>query len=428
RLELPADRPRPAQQDFRGSFVGLELDAEETAGLRALSRRHNTTLYMTLLAGWAALLCRLSGQPDVVIGTPSANRGHREIEGLFGFFVTTLSLRMDLSDAPVVSDLLERVKAQTLAAQQHQDIPFEQVVELMQPVRSTAHSPLFQVLFAWQNTPPGTLELPGLAVQPVAAVPHQIAKFDLTLSLQESGETITGGIEYATALFDPATIDRCVVYFRNLLRAMVADASQPVDRLPLLPSAELDQVLYGWNATSRAYASEQCVHALFEEQAARTPDAVALVYEDGELSYGELNDRANRLAHHLLALGVQPDDRVALCVERGFAMVVALLAVLKAGGAYVPLDPAYPQERLRFMLEDSAPVALLTQVHLSALLPETSGVRVLLDDAEQPWRDRPSGNPTVSGLTSRHLAYIIYTSGSTGTPKGVMVEHRHLAI
>ncbi|WP_216847008.1 AMP-binding protein, partial [Granulicella sp. L60] len=427
-LELPADHPRPVQTDYAGAFAPLMLDEQLTAGLRDLSRRHGATLYMTLLAGWAVLLARLSGQQDLVVGTPTANRGRAEIESLIGFFVNMLPMRIDLSGSPTVSDLLAQVKAQSIAAQHHQDIPFEQVVEILQPVRSLSHSPLFQVMFAWQNNEPGTLELPGLELQPLRSSPHRIAKFDMALSLGEIGQKITGGLEYATSLFERETIERYLGYFRKLLEAMVADEAQQIDRLPVLPESERRQVLYEWNDTKTEYPSNRCVHELFEAQVGRTPAAVAVVFEYEELSYGELNARANQLAHHLRELGVKPDDRVAICVERGFEMIIGLLGVLKAGGAYVPLDPAYPVERLRFMLEDSGPVALLTQAALQNLFEDLQLPMVELDDENAAWRNQPDSNPDPHsiGLNSSHLAYIIYTSGSTGTPKGVMVEHASL--
>jgi amino acid adenylation domain-containing protein len=428
-LEIPADHPRPARQDYAGAFLRLELDAELTAGLHQLCR-HHTTLYMSLLAGWAILLARLSGQYDLVIGSPTANRGHREIEGLIGFFVNTLALRLHLEDSPSVSRLLEQVKAQTLAAQQHQDIPFEQVVELLHPARSLSHSPVFQVLFAWQNAPEGSLVLPGLELQPVDDLTYPITKFDLALTLHEAGEIIIGGVEYATALFERSTVERYLGYFRNLLRAMVATPDQSIDQLPMLPPQERQQLLYDWNDTAVVFTTDRYVHQLFEAEAMRTPDATALVFEDQQLSYSELNRQANRLAHYLREIGVRPNDRVALCVERGFEMIVALLAVLKAGGAYVPLDPAYPPERLRFMLEDSTPVALLTQGHLARLFAGyTDHLPVLdLDNEHALWKERPDTDPDPHSisLTSQDLAYVIYTSGSTGLPKGVLVEHRNL--
>ena len=428
-LELPSDRPRPAQQDYAGALQAVRLDADLSAQLKAFSQRHGVTLFMTLLAGWALTLSRLSGQDDVVIGTSSANRGRAEIEGLIGFFVNTLALRIDLSDSPTVAALIERVKIQTLNAQAHQDIPFEQVVEIVQPPRSLAHAPLFQVMFDWQNTPGGKLTLPGLSLAPVD-VAQASAQFDLSLSLKEDGDAIVGSLEYATALFDPDTVTRYLGYWQALLAGMVANDALAVARLPMLSEAERRQVLYGWNATQADYPRDRCAHELFEAQALQTPDADALVWDGGRLSYAELNVKTNQLAHHLRSLGVKPDDRVAICAERGPDMIIGLLAVLKAGGAYVPLDPAYPSERLAYMLTDSAPAVLLIQSGLAARFADCAPAvpRLLLDADPAPWAAQSGANPDPQalGLTPQHLAYVIYTSGSTGQPKGVMIEHRSL--
>ena len=426
-LQLPADHVRPEQQSYSGAVARLVLDEELTAGLKGLGRKHRTTLYMTLLAGWAALLSRLSGQDDLVIGTPAANRNRVEIERLIGFFVNTLALRLRVSRSFDVGGLLAHVKSQAVAAQKHQGIPFEQVVEIVRPRRSLAHNPVFQVMFAWQNAPKGTIDLPGLQVSPFTALPHNVSKFDLTLSLQEEGKQIVGEVEYATALYEPSTIERYLGYFRTLLGAMVADGSQKVDRLPMLPQEERQQLLYDWNNTETELPADKCVHELFEEQVARTPHAVAVIFEGEELSYAQLNARSNRLAHYLRELGVRADDRVAICAERSFEMIVALLAVLKAGGAYVPLDPAYPAERLRFMIEDSAPAALLTQSHFEKLFAGIDNSLPVLDlaSATPPWQEHPETNVTrdSTGLGAQQLAYVIYTSGSTGTAKGVLVTH-----
>ncbi len=421
-LELPTDHVRPLVQSHAGAALGLELDGELTAGLKALSQRHGTTLFMTLMAAWATVLSRLSGQDDVVIGTPTANRGRKEIEGLIGFFVNTLAVRMDLGGAPTVAELLGRVKERALGAQDHQDIPFEQVVELVQPARSMAHSPLFQVMFTWQNNPKGSLELPGLKLGSVGAAAHTTAKFDLSLDMQEAGGRIIGGVTYATALFEQATIERYLGYLRMVLEAMVADEQQTVDRLTLLPAAERTQVLESFNATALEYPTDACMHELFEAQVERTPNATAVMHAAGSLTYAELNARANRLAHHLREGGVGPDTRVAICMERTPEMVVGLLAVLKAGGAYVPLDPAYPADRIAYMLQDSAPRAVLTQPSLSSLF-DGMDVPVLDLTADAAWATRPETNVERSDLRADHLAYIIYTSGSTGMPKGVMLEH-----
>jgi amino acid adenylation domain-containing protein len=428
-LELPTDHPRPAKQDFAGASVNVELDDALTEALKALSQRHGTTLFMTLLAGWAAVLARLSGQDDVVIGTASANRGRAEVEELIGFFVNTLPVRIDLSDRPRVGELLHRVKTRALEVQRNQDIPFEQVVERVQPARSLAHSPLFQVMFAWQNAPDESPDLPGLHSGAVPGPAHETAKFDLTLALAESGDRIVGALNYARALFEPATVERWAGYLPAVLRAMATDDARSVDRLALLSEDERRRVVEEWNHTEADYPRELCIHQLFEAQVEQAPDAPAVVFAGEALAYAELNSRANRLAHHLRALGVGPDTRVAICVDRGVEMMVGLLAIMKAGGAYVPLDPAYPAERLEYMLADSAPVVLLTQGSLAGRFDGTD-VRVidLVADAGT-WAGQPETNPgrPGTGLTPDHLAYVIYTSGSTGQPKGVMVEHRSLA-
>jgi amino acid adenylation domain-containing protein/FkbM family methyltransferase len=422
-LELPADRPRPARQSFAGASVELVLDEKLTEGLKELSRRYGTTLYMTLLSGWAALLARLSGQKDVMIGTPVANRGRMEIENLIGFFVNTLALRVDVSGAPTVGELLERVKERVIGAQQHQDLPFERVVEIVQPARSLAHSPLFQVAFAWQNAWEGTLELAGSEVKPLEVASHGVAKFDLMLCLQEEGVAIKGGLEYATALFEQSTIVRYSGYFRTLLQAMVADPTHAVEQLPVMPEAERRQVMYEWNATHREYEREKCVHELFEEQAERAPEAVAAVFEDEVLSYGELNRRANQLAHYLRGLGVGPDARVGICLERSLEMVVGLLAMLKAGGAYVPLDAGYPAERLGQMIADARMPVIVTHERLLERVSAEGAHEVCLDRDSEAIA-RASEENLVSGVSPENLAYVIYTSGSTGRPKGAGVFHR----
>ncbi|HET7460299.1 MAG TPA: amino acid adenylation domain-containing protein, partial [Longimicrobium sp.] len=425
-LELPTDRPRPAKQDHAGARFDVVLGEELTAGLKALSRRQGTTLFMTLLAGWAAVLGRLAGQDDVVIGTPTANRGRGEIEGLIGFFVNTLALRVELSGAPTVAELLGRVKERALRAQQHPDIPFEQVVERLDPARTLAHHPLFQVMFAWQNTPQGAgLSLPGLELEGGGPGSLQAeAKFDLFLALQEAGGRIGGIVTYATALFDGDTVERWVGYLRRVLAGMAVDPGQRVERLALMAADERARVVEAWNRTAAEYPREGCVHELFEAQAARTPHAVAAVHAGEHLGYAELNARANRLAHHLGGLGVGPDVRVALCVERSLEMVVALLAVLKAGGTYVPLDPEYPPGRLRHMLHDSAPALVLTQARLRPLLAGAAVPIVTLDADRSAWAGAPAGNPGRGALRADHLACVLYTSGSTGRPKGVMISHR----
>ncbi|RON67089.1 non-ribosomal peptide synthetase [Pseudomonas fluorescens] len=419
-LMLPSDRPRPAQQDYAGSSVAVVLDERLSAGLKALGQRHGVTLYMTLMSAWAMLLSRLSGQAEVVIGSPVANRNRAEIEGLIGMFVNTLALRIDTSGELSVEGLLARVKALTLAAQAHQDLPFEQVVEIVRPVRSLAHSPLFQTLLSWDGLESPALALGDLSLEGVAE-PSHFAKFDLSLSLSDAGGAIRGSLEYATALFDEATVQRFVGYFERLLQAMVANDQAVLEHAPLLLQQEQQRLLVEFNATDVDYDLEQTIHGLFEAQVQRSPQAPAVVAAEQSLTFAELNARANQLARHLRGVGVQADSRVAICVERSLDMVVGLLAILKAGGGYVPLDPAYPLERLAYMLEDSAPLAVLVQGSTRSLL---GNVTVPLIDLDQPhWQSQPADNLSAPELTPHHTAYVIYTSGSTGQPKGVINEH-----
>ncbi|CAJ8507110.1 syringomycin synthetase [Burkholderia pseudomallei] len=430
-LELPTDRPRPPKQSHAGASVEVKLGAALSERVKRLSQRHGVTPYMTLLSSWAAALSRLSGQEEVVIGSPVAGRNRTEVEPLIGFFVNTLALRLDLSSEPTVGELLKRTKAQVLSAQAHQDLPFDQVVERVKPPRSTAHPPLFQVMFVWQNMPAGELTIPGLTIRAVET-PLQTAQFELTLSLREAGDDIVGHLNYASALFDESTVRRYVTYWCRLLEGMTAGpANVSVARLPLLDEAERKQVVYAWNATERDYPIEQCIHQLFEAQVDRKPEAIALTFDGQRLGYAELNARANRLAHYLQERGVGPDRLVALCAERGIEMVVGLLAILKAGGAYVPLDPSHPPERLRRMLDDTNPVAVLVDdIGADALASFESHVaarspRVHLSRDIAQWRACSPANPsTPRERAARRLAYVIYTSGSSGEPKGVMNEHR----
>ncbi|OFA06940.1 non-ribosomal peptide synthetase [Duganella sp. HH101] len=429
-LELPSDRVRPLRQSHVGGKHDIALDAALTDALKALSARHGVTLYMTLLAGWAVLMARLSGQDDVVIGSPTAGRQRLELETLIGMFVNTLPLRIDLSAEPNVAQLLAQTRAQVLSAQRHQDLPFEQIVDILQPPRSMAHSPLFQVMFTWQNTPEGELALPGLSVSALPGGADGAAKFDLSLSLREADGGISGAIGYAAALFDESTVARHAGHWRTLLAAMAAGDSTPVHRLPLLDAAERAQQLRRSNPAPIDYPVELCLHELFEQQVERTPAALAVAHGQHRLSYGELNARANQLAHHLRGLGVVPDSRIAICAERGVGMVVGILAALKAGAGYVPMDPAYPADRLAYMLEDSAPLAVLTLGAARSTLSKalTTALPLIDLDADQAlWAGQPAANPqrAAGGLLPHHLAYLIYTSGSTGMPKGVMVEHRN---
>jgi len=423
RLELPCDRAPPAAQSYDGAGLEVVLDEALVRDVRALAARHGTTLFVALLASWAGVLSRLSGQQEVLIGTVIANRPRLEHEQLIGHFVNTQAIRVDLADAPASPELLRRVRERVISALSHADIPFERVVERARPARTLAHSPVFQTMLAWR--PAWRLHLPGLQVEPMmtAAVG---AQFDLTLSLGEVGERVVGAAVYATALFEESTVARYIAYWKVLLRALAADEHCPVERIALLSESEKRQ-LASWNTTQVGYPAERCIHELFEEQVAHTPDAVALVCAGERLTYAQLNARANQLAHYLMERGVGPDVPVAICAERSVAMVLGLLGILKAGGAYVPLDPTYPRERLRYMLCDSGPALLLLQAGGRIALAEPLTVpSVDLEADAAQWRGHSSANPRPAdlGLRPDHLAYIIYTSGSTGQPKGVMNEHR----
>ncbi|HEX2077289.1 MAG TPA: condensation domain-containing protein, partial [Longimicrobium sp.] len=353
-LELPTDHPRPAVQTFRGASERVQLPREVLERLRALGRQESATLYMVVLSAFQVLLSKYSGSEDVVVGSPIAGRGRHEVEGLIGFFVNTLVLRTDVSGDPSFRELLGRVREVTLGAYEHQEVPFERLVAELSPERSLSHSPLFQVAFTVDNAQDAGGGLAGLSGQGVGTE-LEVAKFDLSLSLTETAQGLRGWLSYSTDLFERGTIVRMLGHLARVLEQVAADADVRLSQLELLGESERALVLEEWNRTEAEYPADRCIHELFEVQAARTPDAVAVVCEDETLSYAALNARANRLAHHLRALGVRPDARVAICVERGPEMIAGLLAILKAGGAYVPLDPAYPADRLRYMLEDSAP-------------------------------------------------------------------------
>ncbi|MGA8137182.1 MAG: amino acid adenylation domain-containing protein [Pseudomonas gingeri] len=425
-LELPSDHPRPHVQSYIGATLPLELPVALSAKLRQFSRQQGLTPFMTLLGAWSILLSRLSNQAQVVVGTPVANRPRQETEALIGFFVNTLALRVDVQAHHSVDQLLAQIKATTLDAYSHQDLPFEQVVEALQPERSLGHSPLFQAMLVLGNTPHDqVLALPGLELTPLPQVTGT-TQFDLSLSLNDDGESIRGQFEYATDLFDESTIARWSRHLLHLLDALLGDAGQPLASLPWLDAEQREQLLTTFNPaqTPLDEQPQRLPQRVFEAQAALTPHAVALVCAGQTLDYAVLNARANRIAHRLIALGVRPDDTVGLCARRSPEMVIGLLGILKAGAAYVPLDPQYPAQRLAHMLADSAPRALVFQQGLDEL-PLPAGLATLeLNDPTL--LDVADHNPQVPALNFSHLAYVIYTSGSTGLPKGVMVEHRGL--
>ena len=421
-LNLTLDRPRPAVQSMRGASHSFAIAPAQVAALRALGQREGATLFMVALAAFNVLLHRYTGQTDIVVGTPIANRNQVEIEQLVGFFVNTLVLRSDLSGDPAFSDFLRRVRETALGAYTHQDLPFERLVEELQPEREANYTPLFRVMFALQAEPLEGLSLPGLALRDLHAR-SGTAKFDLTLFLWEGAHGLRGELEYSTDLFDAATMARMAAHFQCLLAGLLAQPRARLSALPLLLPAERRQLLVDWNATATAYPAGACIAELVEQQVRLRPQARAL--DDGAqvLSYAECNARANRLAHHLRSLGVRQETRVAVCLERGCDLVIALLAIVKAGGAYVPLDPSYPAERLGFMLADAG-VTLLVTAQAWRDLPALARVPSVLVDADRAAiAARPDGNPGVPGHPDQ-LAYITYTSGSTGVPKGVAVPHR----
>ncbi|OYE03761.1 non-ribosomal peptide synthetase [Nostoc sp. 'Peltigera membranacea cyanobiont' 232] len=430
-LSLPTDRPRPAVQTFVGAYEKFALSVELTDRLTKLSQQQGVTLFMTLLAAYDTLLYRYTGQTDILVGSPIANRDRLETEGLIGFFVNNLVIRTNLAGNPSFSELLTRVREVALGAYAHQDLPFEMLVEALQPERDLSHTPLFQVMFVLQNTPMSQVELTGLTVTPLISE-GTTAKFDLTLSMQNTATGLVGAWEYNTDLFDATTIERMTGHFVTLLESIVTNPQQQISQLSLLTEVEQHQLLVEWNDTQVDYPLNKCIHQLFEEQVGRTPDAVAVVYENQQLTYHQLNCRANQLAHYLQSLGVKPDVLVGLCVERSLEMIVGLLGILKAGGAYLPLDPDYPQERLSFMLEDAQVPVLLTQQQLLEKLPQHQGQVVCLDTdwqfISQSSQDNALAQLTVgiAPVQATNLAYVIYTSGSTGKPKGVMLSHRNL--
>jgi len=420
-LELPTDRPRPPVQTFQGRSESFELNAELTQELKTLTQKAEVTLFMALLGAFVVLLYRYSGQEDIVVGSPIANRNRIETESLIGFFVNTLVLRTNLVGEPTFQELLEQVRQVALDAYGHQDVPFEQVVEALQPERSLSHSPLFQVMFVLQNTPQEKLALPDLNLIPLE-IENTVAKFDLTLLMEETEQGLKGVWQYNTDLFDAATIGRMSGHFQTLLEGIVTNPQQRVSELSLLTEAERHQLLVEWNDTQAEFPQDKCIHQLFEEQVEQTPDAVAVVFEDQQLTYKELNGRANQLAHYLQKLGVEPEVLVGICVERSPLMIVGILGILKAGGAYIPLDPSYPQERLIFMFEDSATPVLLTQ---GQLVEKLSIHQVRVVDLDKDWRSiaEQSQENLRNDINSDNLAYIIYTSGTTGKPKGICCKH-----
>ncbi|HYO14852.1 MAG TPA: amino acid adenylation domain-containing protein, partial [Thermoanaerobaculia bacterium] len=424
-LELPTDRSRTAVADASAGGEDLVLAAGLAASLNALARRRGATLFMVVTAAFQALLARYSGQSDLTVGTPVAGRLRTELEDLIGFFVNTLVLRGDLGDDPGFGALLDRTRSAALAAFAHQAVPFERLVEEVNPERSLSHSPLFQVMVALQNTPAADLDVPGLSFRPLD-LGGVDAKFDLTLTLAETGEGLAGALEYRTALFDAATVRRMAGHFAALLAGAAADPERRLSELPLMSGAERHQALVEWSRTEAVFPGEVPLQEMLARQTVATPDALALISAGERLTYRELDRRSNRLARRLRALGVGPEVPVGLFLDRSVARIVATVAVTKAGGAYVPLDPSHPRERLAFLLADTGAPVVLTESRWLDVLPESTA-RALCLDRDGPEIDAESGEPLDGGAPVDGLLYVMYTSGSTGRPKGVAVAHEGVA-
>ncbi|HEX7273274.1 MAG TPA: amino acid adenylation domain-containing protein [Casimicrobiaceae bacterium] len=424
-IDLPSDRPRPPAASYRGARHAFALDATLTGRLKELRRREQTTLFTTLLAALQVLLYRYTGQDDLAVGVAVAGRVRPEFARSIGYFTNVLVLRGDLSGEPTFAEYLARVKARTQAAYAHQELPFAKLIEELAPRRDASRNPLFQVSMVKGTEAGETPELAGLAVERIATAGTETAKFDLEFSVTEHGGRVDVVIEYATDLFDPATIERMAGHWQVLLESIVADPEQRISRLPLLTPTERERLLVRWNATAIDYPRDRCVHELFEAQAQRTPQAIAALFGNESLTYAQLNARANQLAHHLRALGVGREALVGIAMRRSLELLVGVLGILKAGGAYVPLDPSYPAERLAFMLADTQASVLLTQEHLCSSLPPHSGRTLCVDREWGRIEQGPDTNPPPTA-SAETLAYVIYTSGSTGQPKGVCIPHRGL--
>ncbi|MEG3833750.1 amino acid adenylation domain-containing protein [Microcoleus sp. Z1_C3] len=419
-LNLPTDRPRSAVQTFRGAVHKFTIPKAIAEEIAQLSQREKATLFMTLLAAFKTLIYRYTGQEDILVGSPIANRNRREIEEVIGLFANTLVFRTNLSSNPTFKELLGRMREVALGAYNHQDLPFEKLVEIIHHERDLSHNPLFQVLFSLRNVRTPQIKLPGLTLSSLE-IERKTARFDLALDLEEGLEGINATLEYSQDLFDASTARRIAGHFLTLLESIAANPEQRISHLPILTKPEQQQLLFEWNNTQSNFPQDKCIHELFEAQTERTPDAIAVVFENEHLTYRELNEKANNLASYLQKIGVKPEVLVGIYVDRSLEMMVGLLGILKAGGAYVPLDPAYPPERLGFMLEDAKISVLLTQKKLLETLPKNSASLVFLDaDLE----GISSGDEPLVGLqNSSNLAYVIYTSGSTGKPKGVQISH-----
>lgn len=421
-LELPIDYPRPLVQTNSGASGSFRLPADPSEQLKELSRKEGVTLFMTLLAAFNTLLHRYTGEEDIIVGTPVAGRNHFEIEGLIGLFVNTVVMRTDLSGDPTFRELLSRVREVTLGAYEHEDMPFERLVEELQPARNPSHAPIFQVMFALQNMPASAEGAASRLTWMKLDTGGVTSQFDLSLIMAESEAELVGAFEYNTDLFAGSTITRALCHFQTLLAGIAAAPDQRLSCLPLMNETERATVIKGWTNTRAEYPADALVHELFEAQAKRTPDAEAILFGSRRLTYDELNSRANHLARRLRRLGVGPESLVLICMERSPELLMALLGTLKAGAAYLPLDPACPQERLAFILEDTRATTVLSQAHLNEMFSRHAVKIINLEEGSNPQGGEECENLTRPG-TSENIAYVIYTSGSTGQPKATLVSH-----
>ncbi|HEY6350740.1 MAG TPA: amino acid adenylation domain-containing protein, partial [Candidatus Angelobacter sp.] len=423
-LELPTKGQRPARPSHFGAKLPVHLPPRLLARLKELARTEDATLFMVLLASFQLLLSRWTGQQDLAVGTPVANRTRMETESLIGFFVNTLVLRTDFSGSPNVRELVKQVREVCHDAYAHQDLPFDRLVEELNPHRELAQTVLFQVMFGLQSVPIDDFHMEELTLEPLSQ-PDAVAKFDLHFLTQESDGGLDGSVTYATELFEAAMIDRMFRHWKGLLESMVVNPNQAISDLQMLEEEEIEQILVDWNRTEQPHSEAQCIQELFEAQVDRSPTATAIMFEDQQLSYHDLNERANQLAHYLRELGVGPEIPVGLCVERSLEMAVGLLGILKSGGTYVPLDPDYPADRLAFMLKDARSPVLITQGYLGQRMTEAAAHIVNIDDWAEIAKSSRTNPPVINNV--ENAAYVIYTSGSTGRPKGVVASHRGLA-
>ena len=424
---LPLDHERPTYQTFNGAAQGIKVDQAILTQLKAMAAEQQVTLFMLLHAVFSLLLSRYSNSHDIVIGTPVANRTQKELEQLIGFFVNTLVLRTDCSNNPTFVEFLQQIKIVNLDAQSNQDIPFEQLVDHLNPPRNTNHNALFQIMMAMNTNEKTALELPEVTIKPYRMQKQLISvKFDLVLMLSTTDDGLFCHFEYNSDIFSSNFIERMADSFNLLLQGIVANKSQLIAELPILTTKQIQYQLYDLNKTRSEYSSESCIHELIEQQAEKFPNATALVFAKQTLNYQQFNIQVNQLAHYLLSHKVKPDDIIGICIDRSMDMIIALLAILKAGAAYLPLDPDYPKERLKYMIQDSKLSMILTHKNLLKITQEFKQKKIILDDRllMNKLKNYPEINPVIEDLNSSHLAYVIYTSGSTGNPKGVMIEHK----